>query len=88
MRRLRSFASRELHINPEQVQIFTPTPSTFSSLMYYTGIDPFTGESLFVEKDPGRLERQKRIVTESHQNRAAAAKRQGRPGRRKRRGKR
>jgi len=88
MRRLRSFASRELHINPEQVQIFTPTPSTFSSLMYYTGIDPFTGKSLFVEKDPGRLERQKRIVTEKRPDRAAAGKRQGRPGRRKRRGKR
>lgn len=64
MRRLRTFTSQKLNIHPEQVQIFTPTPSTYSSLMYYTGIDPFTGEKLFVEKESGRKERQKRIVVE------------------------
>ncbi len=64
MRRLRAFASRELRIHPEQVQIFTPTPSTYSSLMYYTELDPFTGQPLFVEKDPRRKQRQKQIVTE------------------------
>ena len=37
MRELKRFVSRKLEINPEQVQIFTPTPSTYSSLMYYTG---------------------------------------------------
>ena len=88
MRRLRSFSSRELHITPEQVQIFTPTPSTYSSLMYYTGIDPFTGKNLFVERDPGRLERQKWIVTENRQSRTAVDTRQSRPVSRKRRGKR
>ena len=62
MRRLKEFASRELHISPEQVQVFTPLPSTYSSLMYYTGLDPFTLEPLFVEKDPARRERQKQIV--------------------------
>jgi hypothetical protein len=30
--------------------------------MYYTGLDPFTLEPLFVEKDPARRERQKQIV--------------------------
>jgi len=64
MRRLRTFTSQKLHIHPEQVQIFTPTPSTYSSLMYYTEMDPFTGEKLFVEKEVGRKERQKRIVVE------------------------
>ena len=34
------------------MQIFTPTPSTYSSLMYYTELDPFTRQPLFVEKDP------------------------------------
>ncbi len=63
MRRMRDFISRELEINPEQVQIFTPTPSTYASLMYYTEIDPFSGESLFVEKDLGRKRRQKDILT-------------------------
>lgn len=62
MRRLKQFASHELHISPEQVQIFTPLPSTYSALMYYTGLDPFTLKPLFVENETGRKEVQKRIV--------------------------
>lgn len=34
-----------------QVQDFTPLPMTLASLMYYTGIDPFTGEMLYVARD-------------------------------------
>ncbi len=64
MTRLKQFAGRELHMSPEQVQIFTPTPSTYSSLMYYTGLDPFTREPVYVEKDHLRKERQKQIVVE------------------------
>ncbi|MFA5837163.1 MAG: YgiQ family radical SAM protein [Bellilinea sp.] len=64
MRHLRTFTSQKLNIHPEQVQMFTPTPSTYSSLMYYTEMDPFTGEKLFVEKESGRKERQKRIVVD------------------------
>jgi uncharacterized radical SAM protein YgiQ len=63
MQRVRHFASQKLKIHPEQVQVFTPTPSTYSSLMYYTEVDPFTGEPLFVEKDLKRKLRQKEIVT-------------------------
>ncbi len=63
MRKLHEFVSRELQIRPEQVQIFTPTPGTWASVMYYTEMDPFTGKPLFVEKNPGRKERQKRLVT-------------------------
>ena len=62
MQALKQFASRHLKINPRQVQIFTPTPSTYSSLMYYTEMDPFTGKKLFVEKDPVKKERQKSIL--------------------------
>jgi uncharacterized radical SAM protein YgiQ len=62
MRKLRDFAVEELKVRPEQVQIFTPTPSTYASLMYYTEMDPFTGQQLYVEKDMGRKQRQKRIV--------------------------
>jgi uncharacterized radical SAM protein YgiQ len=62
MRRLRDFAVRELGLLPEQVQIFTPTPSTYASLMYYTEVDPFTGERMFVEKGFRGKRRQKRIV--------------------------
>ncbi|MHB0988252.1 MAG: YgiQ family radical SAM protein [Bellilinea sp.] len=64
MRHLRTFTSQKLNIHPEQVQVFTPTPSTYSSLMYYTEMDPFTGEKLFVEKESGHKERQKRIVVD------------------------
>jgi uncharacterized radical SAM protein YgiQ len=63
MARLKRFSSQKLRVNPEQVQIFTPTPSTYSSLMYYTEMDPFTYKPLFVEKDPRRKEQQKNIVT-------------------------
>ena len=63
MQRLKGFASQKLHIHPEQVQIFTPTPSTYASLMYYTEMDPFTRQPIFVEKDARRKERQKNIVT-------------------------
>ncbi len=64
MHQLREFAGERLHIHPEQVQIFTPTPSTYASLMYYTEMDPFTLEPLFIEKDLARKERQKRIVVD------------------------
>ena len=62
MRELKSFASRELKTNPQQMQIFTPLPSTYSGLMYFTGIDPFTGRKIFVEKNIAKKQRQKDIV--------------------------
>nr|WP_319490275.1 YgiQ family radical SAM protein [uncultured Desulfobacter sp.] len=63
MNELKAFTQNELHITPEQVQIFTPTPSTFSTLMYYTAMDPFAMVPMFVEKDPRAKEKQKQIVT-------------------------
>ena len=65
---LKKYASQELRVNPEQVQIFTPTPSTYSTLMYYTEKDPFTNQKLFVEKDNGKKQKQKDIVTEKRNN--------------------
>jgi uncharacterized radical SAM protein YgiQ len=62
MRRLKSFASKKLNLNPQQIQIFTPTPSTYSTLMYYTEQDPFSGKSIFVEKKPELKQKQKEIV--------------------------
>ena len=56
------FASRELAIRPEQVQLFTPTPSTISTLMYHTKRDPFSGRTLFVEQTAAGRERQKKIL--------------------------
>ncbi len=62
MARLKRFTSQKLHVNPEQVQIFTPTPGTYSSLMYYTELDPFTFEPIYVEKELRKKKRQKEIV--------------------------
>lgn len=46
-------------IRTEQVQDFTPTPMTTSSVMYYTGIDPSTMRKVFVERDIGMKRKQK-----------------------------
>jgi len=64
MYRLEEYTSKELKLNPEQVQIFTPTPSTYSTLMYYTGINPFTGKAIYVERNLKKKGRQKGIVVE------------------------
>ena len=60
---LRDFARKELKVLPKQVQIFTPTPSTWSTVMWWTGENPFTGEACYVEKDARRRERQKETLT-------------------------
>jgi radical SAM superfamily enzyme YgiQ (UPF0313 family) len=84
MTALKHFTRDHLNINPEQVQIFTPTPSTYSTLMYCTGLDPFTGKSVFVEKDPVQKQRQKEMVTaypRPHKKRGPGSKRKIRPPR-------
>ena len=43
----------------DQVQDFTPTPMTTSSVMYYTGLDPKNLEKVFVERDQERKKEQK-----------------------------
>ena len=53
---------RDLGYMPEQVQDFYPTPSTISTCMYYTGIDPRTGESVYVPKDPHEKEMQRALI--------------------------
>jgi uncharacterized radical SAM protein YgiQ len=62
MAELRTFAEKRLRLLPEQTQIFTPTPATWSTLMYHTGMDPFSGNAIFVEKDPVAKARQKAAV--------------------------
>ncbi|MEA3290125.1 MAG: YgiQ family radical SAM protein [Campylobacterota bacterium] len=64
MEDLKEFANKDLKLNPQQIQIFTPTPSTYSTLMYYTETDPWKMEKIFVEKDPSRKQKQKDIVTQ------------------------
>jgi radical SAM superfamily enzyme YgiQ (UPF0313 family) len=43
----------------DQVQDFTPTPMTTSSVMFYTGIDPKNMQKLFVERDIEKKKEQK-----------------------------
>ncbi len=62
MEALRRFAERELALHPEHVQLFTPAPSTLSTLMYCTERNPLTGRSLFVEKTVAGRELQKQIL--------------------------
>ncbi len=62
MNRLKDVSFQELRINPEQVQIFIPLPSTLSGVMYYTEKDPLSGESIFVETDRNRRQKQKDII--------------------------
>jgi uncharacterized radical SAM protein YgiQ len=50
---------KNLGIRPEQVQDFTPTPMTLSTLIYYTERDPFTGKKVYVAKKPEEKRRQK-----------------------------
>ena len=53
---------RDLGYMPEQVQDFYPTPSTISTCMYYTGMDPRTGESVYVPKNPHEKEMQRALI--------------------------
>lgn len=63
MRELKRFATQNLKLNPEQVQIFTPTPLTAATAMYYTGLDPDTGRPVYVERGLGGKQRQKDVLT-------------------------
>ena len=48
----------------ESVQVFTPTPMTVSTCMYYTGLNPWTKEKLYVPYTYREKKDQKRVVTE------------------------
>ena len=41
---------KSLKIRPEQVQDFYPTPGTISTCMFYTGLDPYTMEEVYVPR--------------------------------------
>ena len=53
---------RDMGYNPEQVQDFYPTPSTLSSVMYYTGLDPRTMEKVYVPTDPHEKAMQRALI--------------------------
>ncbi len=73
---------RQLGLQVEQVQEFTPTPGTLSSCIYHTGCDPFSGAAVHVPRSDRERRLQKALLL-SHlpENRAAvreALKRCGR----------
>jgi uncharacterized radical SAM protein YgiQ len=53
---------KEIHHMPEQVQDFYPTPSTLSTCMYYTGLDPRTMEPVYVPKSPKEKKMQRALM--------------------------
>lgn len=53
---------REWGYMPEQVQDFYPTPSTISTCMYYTGVDPRNMENVYVTKNPHEKAMQRALI--------------------------
>ena len=54
--------TRDMGYMPEQVQDFYPTPSTLSTVMYYTGLDPRTMEKVYVPTDPHEKAMQRALI--------------------------
>ena len=55
-------AVRDMGYMPEQVQDFYPTPSTISTCMYYTGVDPRTMKPIYVAHDPHEKAMQRALI--------------------------
>ena len=53
---------RDLGYMPEQVQDFYPTPSTISTCMYYTGLDPRTMQPVYVAVNPHEKAMQRALI--------------------------
>ena len=53
---------RDIGYNPQQVQDFYPTPSTMSTVMYYTGVDPRTMKPVYVPKNPHEKAMQRALM--------------------------
>lgn len=62
MDELSEFCRRELKTNPEQIQVFTPSPSTMSTLMYRTGRNWLSGEFIKSERSMQKRKKQKDAV--------------------------
>ena len=77
---------KSLGIKPEQVQDFTPTPMTLSTLIYYTGIDPYSGKKVYVARNGEEKKRQKEYFfwykRDSLSNKPGDGRREGERGRR------
>lgn len=65
---LAEFIRDQLQYYPEQIQNFTPTPMTVSTCMYYTGIDPASGEQVYVPRQLKERRMQRALL--QYRNRA------------------
>jgi radical SAM superfamily enzyme YgiQ (UPF0313 family) len=81
---------KSLRIRPEQVQDFTPTPMTLSTLMYYTGLDPYTGKKVYVARNIEEKRRQKESFfwykKDQRHNGTMVQRRKGKEGENRRKG--
>ena len=55
-------AVRDMGYMPEQVQDFYPTPSTMSTCMFYTGLDPRNMQPIYVPRDPHEKAMQRALI--------------------------
>lgn len=53
---------KSLGLRVEQVQDFTPTPGTVSTCIYHTGVDPFSGETIYVPRGAKEKRLQKALL--------------------------
>lgn len=53
---------KENNMRPEQVQDFYPTPGTLSTCMFYTGLDPYTMEEVYVPRTPEEKKMQRTLL--------------------------
>ncbi|HEX3010874.1 MAG TPA: YgiQ family radical SAM protein [Syntrophomonadaceae bacterium] len=65
---LAEFVHDQLQYYPEQVQNFTPTPMTMSTSMYYTGLDPESGEKVYVPDTPRERRWQRALLQYQNKN--------------------
>lgn len=60
---------RKNHLHSDQVQDFYPTPGTAATVMYYTGLDPFTGRKVYVATSPEEKRAQRALLGKAPGNR-------------------
>ena len=53
---------KEMGYHPEQVQDFIPTPGTLSTCMWYTGLNPLTGQQVYSAKSPEEKAMQRALM--------------------------
>lgn len=63
---LKNFIKQELICAPEQIQIFTPTPSTYSTLQFYTGKNQTDGTDIYIEKKNSKKAAEKLTLQSSN----------------------